>query len=99
MGTISVRVSDDMEKDLQGFLEDEKLEQTSEAARKVLALGLESWHQEKALMLLQQGKVSLPKAAAIAKMNIWDFVGLVTEKKIVWIQDKVITEDLAKASS
>ena len=97
MGTLSVRIPDDMERELKEVVRDEKMEQASEAARKVLAIGLESWRQEKALALLGQGKVTFSKAAKIAKLSLWDFAALVQEKKIIWIKDQVITEDIAQA--
>ncbi len=97
MGTLSVRIGEEMEQELKEFTKDEKLEQASESARKILVLGLESWRQEKALSLLQQGKVTFLKAAAIAKMDAWNFADLVKEKKTIWIKDKAIKEDIEEA--
>lgn len=51
--------------------------------------------QEKALSLLQQGKITFNKAAKIAQMDLWDFADLVKEKKFVWVKDSVIKEDLS----
>ncbi len=87
--TISVRLSKDIRTDLQQFLKDERLEQISEATRKVIALGLEEWRKEKALRLLEQGKVSFAKAAQIAKLSVWDFWGFVQERKIVWVKPEL----------
>ena len=97
MGTLSVRISDETERTLKEFAKDEKLEQASEAAPKVLSLGLEKWRQDKALTLLEQGKITFLKAAKLAQLNVWDFADLVKERKIVWVKDNVIKEDIELA--
>lgn len=97
MGTLSVRISDEIKEELEDFAKDEKLEQPSEAARKVLAMGLEKWRQDRALKLLEEGKITFLKAAKIAQLNAWEFAELVKEKKAVWIKDNVIKEDIEKA--
>ena len=98
MGTISVRVSDEIGSEMNKFAKEEKLEQVSEAARKLIAIGIEEWRKEKALDLMQKGNVSFLKAAEIAKMGVWDFATLVKEKGIIWIKDKdMIKKDIEKA--
>ncbi len=98
ISTVSVRVPEEIKQDLKHFEQDEKLTQISEAARKLLLLGLETWRKEKALTLLQQGKVTFSKAAQIAKMNVWEFSELVKEKKITWIKDSdLVKNDLEAA--
>ncbi len=88
IATISVRVPEDIKNDLKEFEKDEKMTQTSEAARKLLLMGLEIWKRDKALRLLEAGKVTFLKAAEIAEVNVWDFAALVKERKIVWIKNK-----------
>ena len=97
MGALSVRIPDDMEAGLKEVAKEERLEQPSEAARKVLSIGLERWQQERALHQLAEGKVSFSKAAQLARMNVWDFAKLVKEKKITWVTDAVIREDIEMA--
>ncbi len=93
--TISVRVPQTVKSELKEFEREEKLLQTSEATRKLLLMGLETWHRERALRLLELGKISFSKAAQMAKMNIWDFTLLIKERKIVWIKDaKFIEKDI-----
>ncbi len=98
MEALSVRISKDLEAGLIEVAREEKLEQPSEAARKVLSIGLEHWRQEKALQLLTEGKISFLKAAEVTRMNVWDFAQLVKEKKVAWVTDQVIREDLESAS-
>ncbi len=98
MDTISVRVSPTVKQELHQFAVDEKLEQTSEAARKLLLLGLEGWHKKKALELFFAGKVTLSKAASLAKMNVWDFMDMVKLEKAPWIKEKRFIEQDLRAS-
>jgi hypothetical protein len=48
MGTISTRVPDELEAELEAYLEDEKLDRST-AVRKLLSEGLEEWRRERAL--------------------------------------------------
>ncbi len=88
IATISVRVPDDIKQEVKDFEKEEKLLQTSEATRKLLLMGLETWRKERAIRSLEQGKMSFTKAAQIAKMDLWEFVELVKERKIIWIKNK-----------
>lgn len=92
MDTISVRISPIVKQELRQFALDEKLEQTSEAARKLLLLGLEGWHKKKALELFFIGKATLSKAASLAKMDVWEFMDLVKIEKTPWIKEKRFIE-------
>lgn len=99
ISTISVRVPKQVRKDLDSFERDEKLTQTSEAARKLLMIGLEFWRKEKALKLLGQGEVTFSKAAEIAQLSVWDFAELVKEKGVVWIRNReTILRDIQAAT-
>jgi predicted HTH domain antitoxin len=86
MATISTRVNEKLMEDIEEFMEEEKLDK-SIALRKLIAEALEEWKKEKALDLLEKGRITFTKAAEIAEMNVWDFSNLVKEKKIAWIKD------------
>ncbi len=88
MATLSVRIPDEIKTELDDFAKQEKLEQSSEAARKLLAIGLETWHKERALELLRKGKISFLKAAEVAKIDVWELATLVKEEGAMWIKDK-----------
>ena len=90
--TISVRVSEGVKGDIKKFAKDEKLEQTSEAARKLLQLGLDEWHKKKALRLFCLGRITLSKGAELTKMNVWEFNDLVKENGANWIKDDEFLE-------
>lgn len=94
---ISVRVSPKVKAELDLMVKEEKFEQTSEAARKVLAMGLEEWRKERALSLFNAKRVTLSKGAALAQMNVWDFSDLIKERGTQWIKEKrFIERDLAR---
>jgi predicted HTH domain antitoxin len=98
VATISMRLPEHIRHEVEQFERDEKLTQISEAARKLLLLGLESWKKEKALHLLERGKISFSKAASLAGLDVWSFADLVKEQKIVWIKDKeMIKKDIEAA--
>jgi len=98
MATISFRVADETKNEVECFSREEKLEDISEAARKLVAIGLEEFYREKALKLLETGRATFLKAAKIARMNVWDFAELVKTRKITWIKDKeLIKRDIQLA--
>ncbi|WP_435156792.1 UPF0175 family protein [Haladaptatus sp. DFWS20] len=93
MGTISTRVPDDLEAELDAYLEDEKLDRST-AVRKLLSEGLEDWRRERALDKLKSGKVTFTKAAELAEMNVWDFAQLLDRRDITWVAGDHLERDL-----
>lgn len=93
MGTISARVPDELEAELEGYIEDENLDRST-AVRKLLSEGLEEWRRTQALNQLAAGKVTVSKAAEIAGMSVWDFVQLAKEKDITWVAGDHLESDL-----
>lgn len=93
MGTISARVPDELEAELDAYLEDENLDRST-AVRKLLSEGLEAWRRERALDQLEAGTITFSKAAELAGMSIWDFAQLAKEHDITWVDDDHLTEDL-----
>lgn len=99
ISTVSVRVPEEIKQELKLFERDEKLTQTSEATRKLLLIGLETWRREKALRLLEQGEVTFSKAAKLARMTVWEFADLIKQRKVVWIRNReMIRQDLRAAA-
>ncbi|MFW6384780.1 MAG: UPF0175 family protein [Halodesulfurarchaeum sp.] len=93
MGTISARVPDDLEADLEDFLEAEHLDKST-AVRKLLSEGLETWQRQRALERLEAGEVTFVRAAELANMSVWDFAGLAREHDVTWVGDEHLAEDL-----
>jgi predicted HTH domain antitoxin len=93
MGTISARVPDDLEEELEAYLEDEKLDRST-AVRKLLAEGLEDWRKERALRKLEDGDVTFSQAAELAGVSVWDLAKLAAEHDVTWVGGEHLDEDL-----
>ena len=93
MGTISARVPDKLETELETYLEAEKLDRST-AVRKLLSEGLEEWRRERALESLAAGDVTVSKAAERAGMSVWDFAQLAKERDITWVDGDHLEDDL-----
>ncbi|WP_276255827.1 UPF0175 family protein [Halomontanus rarus] len=93
MGTISTRVPDDLEAELEDYLEEERLDRST-AVRKLLAEGLDEWRRQQALEQLAADEVTFSKAAEIAGMSTWEFATHVKEHDITWVSDDHLEGDL-----
>lgn len=93
MGTISARVPDELETELEAYLEDENLDRST-AVRKLLSEGLEEWRREQALEQLAAGSISFTRAAELAGVSVWDFAQLAKDHDITWVADDHVEADL-----
>lgn len=93
MGTISARVPDELEAELDTYLDDENLDRST-AVRKLLSEGLETWRRERALDELEAGTITFSKAAERAGMSVWDFAQVAKERDITWVGDDHLEDDL-----
>lgn len=93
MGTISTRVPDDLEAELEDYLEEERLDRST-AVRKLLGEGLAEWRREQALERLAAGEVTFSRAAEIAGLSDWEFAALVEEREITWVSSDHLEADL-----
>jgi predicted HTH domain antitoxin len=93
MGTISARVPDELEADLERYLTEENLDRST-AVRKLLSEGLDAWRREQALDKLEAGTVSFTRAAELAGMSVWDFAQLAKDRDVTWVGSDHLAEDL-----
>ena len=93
MGTISARVPEELERELEAYLEAENLERST-AVRKLLVEGLEEWRREQALQQLADGAITFSKAAELAGMSGWDFARLAEERDVTWVGGDHLEDDL-----
>ena len=93
MGTISARVPDALEGELENYIERENLDRST-AVRKLLTEGLADWRQEYALERLAAGEVTLSRAAEIADLSVWELTTLAEDRDITWVDDEYASEDL-----
>ena len=93
MPTISTRVPEDLEAELEAYLESERLDRST-AVRKLLSEGLEDWRRERALERFADGEVSLAKAAELADLSVWEFADLVADADDAWVSGDHLEADL-----
>ena len=93
MGTISTRVPDELEAELDAYLDEENLDKST-AVRKLLSEGLEEWRREQALDQLASGSITFTRAAELAGVSVWDFARLAKERNITWVDAEHIDGDL-----
>jgi len=93
MGTISVRVPDELETELEAYLEGENLDRST-AVRKLLSESLKDWRRQQALEQLSDGTATFSRAAELAEMSVWDFAQLAEDHDITWVADDHLDEDL-----
>jgi predicted HTH domain antitoxin len=93
MPTISTRVPEDLEAELEAYLESERLDRST-AVRKLLTEGLEEWRRERALDRFVDGELSLTRAAELADLSVWEFARLVEEADAAWVSSDHLEADL-----
>jgi predicted HTH domain antitoxin len=86
MGTVSARLPDNLEDELDRYVEEENLER-SVAIRKLLTQSLEDWKLERAVSLLEQGEVSFSRAVELAETDVWTFSEHIDEEDVVWVEE------------
>jgi predicted HTH domain antitoxin len=86
MGTVSARLPDDLERELDEYVEEENLER-SVAVRKLLSEGLDDWKLERAVSLLEEGEISFSRAVELAETDVWSFSEYLEEKDVAWVED------------
>lgn len=93
MATLSARIPDDLETELESYIEQENLDRST-AVRKLLTEGLGDWRKEKALEKLEAGETTLSGAASMAEMNVWEFAALAKERNVTWVSGDHLESDL-----
>ena len=93
MGTISTRVPEDLEAQLEAYLETERLDRST-GVRKLLSEGLEEWRRQPARDRFTAGEISLSKAADLADLSVWEFARLVEEADEAWVSSDGLEADL-----
>lgn len=93
MGTISARLPEDIEADLEEYLDAEQLDRST-AVRKLLAEGLDTWRKERALEKLDRGEVTFMKAAEMADLSPWDFARPAKERDVTWVGAEQLADAL-----
>jgi predicted HTH domain antitoxin len=77
--TLTTRAPDALVREIEALAREEHLDKSA-LIRRLLAEALHEKRKEKALEQYRDGKVSIGKAASIARVSIWEFMDLVREK-------------------
>ncbi|MFC7166119.1 hypothetical protein [Halospeciosus flavus] len=93
MGTISARVPDDLEEDLEEYVDEEQLDRST-AIRKLLSESLAEWRINHALEKLDAGEMTFSRAAEIADVDPWRLATLAEERGITWVGGEHLEDDL-----
>ncbi|WP_226022604.1 UPF0175 family protein [Halomicrobium salinisoli] len=93
METISVRVPDAVEEELDAYAEAENLDRDA-AIRKLLVDRLEEVRHKRALSMLEAGEASSAKAAEIADLDRWAFAELARSEDVSWVAEDHLASDL-----
>jgi len=96
---LATRVPREIEREIKDIMDYLGVEK-AQAVRVILEIGISEWRKRTALDLLREGKVTMAKAAKLAKLDIWDFVDLVRDSKIEWVRFPVgeLQEDAKKTA-
>jgi len=89
--TVSARIPREMEDEVEALMREEHLEKSA-ALRKILHLGLEGYRRERALRLLSERKLTLSKAAEVAKVSVWEMMSLARDRRILWVDDDLMDD-------
>lgn len=79
--TLTTRAPDALAKEIEILAKQEHLDKSS-LIRRLLASAVEEKRKVNALNLYKDGKISIGKAAAIAKLSVWEMLDLIIEKGI-----------------
>lgn len=93
MGTVSARLPEELEEELEAYLDAERLDRST-AVRRLLEAGLEEWRRDLALERLAEGEATLSRAAELAGMDVWSFASLARERDVAWVAEDRTREDL-----
>jgi predicted HTH domain antitoxin len=96
---LATRVPREVEQEIRDVMDSMGMEK-AQAVRMILEIGIAEWRRKTALDLLRDGKVTVAKAAKLAKLDIWDFVDLVRDRKIEWVTFPVeeLEQDVKKTA-
>jgi len=93
MGRISARIPDDLEAELEAFIDAERLDRST-AIRKLLSESLDEWRNTQALETLERGEITFTRAVALAGVDAWEFARLARDRDITWVDDEYLISDL-----
>jgi predicted HTH domain antitoxin len=97
---LSVRIPEEMEKEILEIAKSKKLDK-AKVVRKLIETGIAECRKQTALELLCDGKITFAKAAAMAKLSLWEFADLVKDRNVEWVRytPEEIDKEIKEASA
>ena len=82
--SFATRLPEEYEAGLELVMRTEGFDKST-AARKMIQIGLKEWRLREALGLLAQGRMTASAAAKFCSVSLWEFLGIVRERKTAFI--------------
>ena len=93
MGIVSARLPDELESQLEEYLERENMDRST-AVRRLLADGLSEWRRDRAVELVRSGEATVSRGAELAGMDVWASTELSDERDVTWVDDEGLDREL-----
>ncbi len=93
--TLAARVSKEISDLIAEISAEEKLDRSS-VVRRLLDIGVREWRIKNALERYGQGSVTLPRAAELAGVSIYEMIAILEERKIPYRYDLSDLEEYVK---
>jgi predicted HTH domain antitoxin len=93
--TLAARVSKEISDLIAEISAEEKLDRSS-VVRRLLDIGVREWRIQNALGRYGQGSITLPRAAELAGVSIYEMISILEERKIPYRYDLSDLEEYVK---
>jgi predicted HTH domain antitoxin len=93
--TLAARVSKEISDLIAEISAEEKLDRSS-VVRRLLDIGVREWRIKNALGRYGQGSITLPRAAELAGVSIYEMIAILEERKIPYRYDLSDLEEYVK---
>jgi len=89
--TVSARIPQELEKEVERLMGEEHLEKSA-ALRKLLHLGVQNYRLERAIRGLGERRFSLLKAAEEASLTIWEVLDEAARRQVTWVAEDIMED-------
>ncbi len=93
--TLAARVSKEISDLIAEISAEEKLDRSS-VVRRLLDIGVREWRIQNALERYGQGSITVPRAAELAGVSIYEMISILEERKIPYRYDLSDLEEYVK---
>jgi predicted HTH domain antitoxin len=93
--TLAARVSKEISDLIAEISAEEKLDRSS-VVRRLLDIGVREWRIKNALERYGQGSITLPRAAELAGVSIYEMIAILEERKVPYRYDLSDLEEYVK---